>query len=144
MNGMTTCEYIYPLSISKLREGYALSKCFSFLIIYAWHRSLTIVLQLLPVLSSCAGMPLHWPEHCTSASIHYHSNNCTSDSSLFTPQQRPSELQPTLLVLTSQGCTGCTHAPIVPNPPTVFISIGSLNKVFTSRKNQKENLLHCS
>ena len=23
-------EYIYPLSISKLREGYALSKCFSF------------------------------------------------------------------------------------------------------------------
>ncbi len=24
------CEYIYPLSISKLREGYALSKCFSF------------------------------------------------------------------------------------------------------------------
>ena len=25
-------EYIYPLSISKLREGYALSKCFSFLV----------------------------------------------------------------------------------------------------------------
>ena len=23
-------EYIYPLSISKLRKGYALSKCFSF------------------------------------------------------------------------------------------------------------------
>ena len=25
-------EYIYPLSISKLRKGYALSKCFSFLL----------------------------------------------------------------------------------------------------------------
>ena len=28
-------EYIYPLSISKLREGYALSKCFSFIHVYA-------------------------------------------------------------------------------------------------------------
>ena len=26
-------EYIYPLSIFKLREGYALSKCFSFFLV---------------------------------------------------------------------------------------------------------------
>ena len=27
-------EYIYPLSISKLHKGYALSKCFSFIVLF--------------------------------------------------------------------------------------------------------------
>ena len=30
-------EYIYPLSISKLREGYALSKFFSFMYVLSTH-----------------------------------------------------------------------------------------------------------
>ena len=63
-------EYIYPLSISKLREGYALSKCFSF----SWclpppphTTSVPAALSPSPThhLSACCPLPLpHTPPQC--------------------------------------------------------------------------------